>query len=221
MDVLGVTQVADALGVTPRRVRQMLAAGSLSGSRVGRAWAIDADQVSTARNRWPVVGRPWNPASAWAVLALADGREADLSPVDRSRARKRLDEGLEHLAGNLRSRATVRSFYGHPAVMPLLVGATGVVRGGISAAADHGADLLGGDGFEGYVGASDVGPLIRRLALDESAERPNVVLRIVEDAVWPFETGQRFAGRSVVAIDLLEQDDPRARRAAAELLAAS
>jgi excisionase family DNA binding protein len=220
MDLLGVTQVAEALGVTPRRVRQMLAAGSLSGSRVGRAWAIDADQVSKAKNHRPARGRPWHPASAWAVLALADGGEAVLTPVDRSRARQRLGDGLEDLAGSLRSRATVRTFYGHPSVLALLAAATDVVRSGISAAADHGADLLGGDGFEGYVRASDAGSLVSQLALDESAQRPNVVLRVVEDAVWPFQAGQRLAGRAVVAIDLLESADPRARRAATELLAA-
>lgn len=218
MSILGVAEAAEELGVSPRRVRQMLADDVLAGERVGRAWVIESEQLRQVEHRRPEVGRPWSPASAWALLALADGEDPDLSPVNRLRARKRLAEGLDVVAGRLVARADLRRFYAHPSVLDWLVDAPAVVRGGISAAAEHGADLVAGDGFEGYVRAGDLDDLVSQFGLDDQAARPNVLLRVVDDAVWPFQSSQVAAGRAVVAIDLLESDDPRSRRAGADLV---
>ena len=217
MSMLGVSEAAEQLGVSARRVRQMLADGVLDGERVGRAWIIDREQLRRVAGLRPEVGRPWSPASAWAVLALADGEQVDLSPVERSRARKRLAQGLGHLVGRLAARCDRRRFYAHPGVLDRL--ADEVVRAGISAAAHCGADLVIDESVEGYVRAGDIDHLVDQLALDDEAARPNVLLRIVDDGVWPFESDQRYAGRSVVGVDLLESEDPRSRRAGAELLA--
>lgn len=216
--MLGVGDVAAELGVSPRRVRQMLADGVLAGDRVGRVWVIDSEDVRRVGRRRPEVGRPWSASSAWAVLALADGEEPVLSPVERSRARKRLALGIGAIFGRLGGRADERRFYVHPGVLDRLADAGEVVRGGASAGAAHGADLVVGEGFEGYVRAADVEDLIGRFGLDDRAARPNVLLRVVEDSVWPFESGQVVAGRVVVAVDLLEADDPRSQRAGANLL---
>lgn len=82
------------------------------------------------------------------------------------------------------------------------------------------SDALGviSESVEGYVRASDINHLVDQLALDHQAERPNVLLRVVDGDVWPFESDQRYAGRSVVVVDLLDSEDPRSRRAGAELL---
>jgi hypothetical protein len=196
----------------------MLAHGVLAGERVGRAWVIDSNDLRQVEHRRPEVGRPWSPASAWAVLALADGEDPDLSPVERSRARRRLAQGLDVVAGRLSARAELRRFYAHPSVLDRLAAAPAVVRGGISAAAEHGADLVATDGIEGYVRANDLDQLVAKFSLDDEAGRPNVVLRVVDDAAWPFRPGQVVAGRAVVAVDLFESDDPRSRRAGADLL---
>lgn len=217
MSMLGVAEAAAELGVSERRVRQMLADGVLDGERIGRAWVIDAAQLQSVGRLRPKVGRPWSAASAWALLALADGNEPGVSPVDRSRAKKRLAEGLEHVVGRLAARAELRRFYAHPSVLDRIAQAPEMVRCGVSAAAEHGADLLASDSFEGYVRVSDLGALVSRFALDGDAERPNVVLRVVDDAVWPFSEEQRAADRAVVAVDLLESDDARSRRSGAEL----
>lgn len=215
--MLGVAEAAADLGVSERRVRQMLADGVLDGERIGRAWVIDAGHLRSVGHLRPKVGRPWSAASAWALLALADGKEPDLSPVVRSRARKRLAGGLEHAVGPLAARAELHRFYAHPSVLDRLAHAPKIVRGGASAAVDHKADLLAKDGFDGYVRASDLDALVSRFALDGDAERPNVVLRVVDDAVWPFSEGQRAADRAVVAVDLLESGDARSRRSGVEL----
>lgn len=218
MSSLGVVEAAQLLGVSPRRVRQMLSDGSLVGTRVGRAWLIQSEQLRRLENGRPEVGRPWNSASAWAVLALADGESPELSPVERSRAKKRLALGLDRVAGRLVARADGRWFYGHPSVLERLADVSDVVRSGVSAAAEHGADLLVGESFEGYVRVGDLDELVAQFSLEGQADRSNVLLRIVDDSVWPFEPGQRVAGRAVVAVDLFEADDPRTRRAGAELM---
>lgn len=220
MSMLGVVEASSELGVSPRRVRQLLADGVLAGQQVGRAWVIDSEELYHVALRRQPVGRPWNPASAWSVLALADGEEPDLSPVERSRARKRLAQGLERVAVRLAARADPQWFYAHPGVLDRLAEAPGVVRAGVSASAEHGVGLVVGDGFESYLRAGDLDEFVERFGLDDRAARPNILLRVVGDAVWPFRPGQRTAGRAVVAVDLLESDEPRARRAGAELLGA-
>ncbi len=216
--MLGVSEAAAELGVSPRRVRQMLADGVLVGERVGRLWVVGSEQLGQARHGRPEVGRPWSAASAWAVLALADGKEPVLSPVERSRAKKRLAEGLGSVSGRLKARADRQLFYGHPSVLDRIADVLGVVRSGVSAASVHGADLVVGEGFEGYVRASDLDALVSQFGLDSNSARPNVLLRVVEDDAWPFEPGQKSAGRSVVVMDLIESDEPRTHRAGAELL---
>lgn len=217
MSVLGVAEAAVALGVSERRVRQMLAGGVLEGQRIGRAWVIDAGQLRSVERRRPQVGRPWSATSAWALLALADGGEPDVSPVERSRAKKRLVDGLEHVVGRLGARADLRRFYAHPSALDRIARDPEIVRGGVSAAAEHGADVIASERFEGYLRASGLDALVSRFSLDGDAERPNVVLRVVDDAVWPFSEEQRAAGRAIVAVDLLESDDARSRRSGIEL----
>jgi len=218
MPSLVVSDAAAELGVSQRRVRQMLASGELQGDRVGRSWILSAEEVERASRRGVDAGRRWNAASAWAVLCLAAGDEVELSPVERSRAKQRLAGGLESLIGRLSSRAHLKHFYAHPGVLDYLADAPAVVRGGVSAAAEYDAGLMVVGEFEGYVRDGDLDELISRFALDESADRHNVSLRIVPDHAWPFAAGQAIASMPVVAVDLLEADDPRARRAGAELL---
>jgi len=218
MPLIGVSEAAVELGVSARRVRQMLAGGLLDGERVGRAWMIEAKNLRRVGRSRPKVGRPWSDASAWAVLALAERQASGLSPVERSRAKKRLALGLDKIADRLAARADQRSFYVHPSVLVQLRESSNVVRGGVSAAADVGADILAQGEYEGYVSSRQIVELVSSLGMDEQAARPNVVLRVVDESVWPFEPGQRVAGRSVVAVDLLESDDPRSRRAGMNLL---
>ena len=54
--------------------------------------------------------------------------------------------------------------------------------------------------------------------MEERSERANVVLRVVEDHLWPFPEGAAVAPPAVAAVDLLECDDERSKRAGAELL---
>ncbi len=218
MDVVSVVEAAEYLEVSPRRVRQMLADDLLDGRQIGREWAIERRSLDSLRQHRGPVGRPWRALSAWAVLAIADGDGSDLSPMDRSRARRRLaEQGLAGLVARLGVRAEMRRFYGHPSVLKPLGAEPDVVRSGVSAAANHGADIVAPDFLEAYVPEARIAAIANQYGLDPNAERPNVVLRVVDDAVWPFAPEEEVASRSVVAVDLLEAGDERSRRAGAEL----
>jgi excisionase family DNA binding protein len=62
MDYLTVQQAADLLGVTPRRVQAMVAAGRLPAVRFGRAFAIRRADLALVVERRP--GRPEKAATA-------------------------------------------------------------------------------------------------------------------------------------------------------------
>jgi excisionase family DNA binding protein len=56
MKVIGTTEAAKRLGVTPNRVRALIEAGRLKAQRVGREFAINPSDLKDVRNR--KVGRP-------------------------------------------------------------------------------------------------------------------------------------------------------------------
>jgi len=218
MQIVNVAEAADQLGVSARRVRRMLADGLIPGLRIGRAWAIEQRLLDSFKSHRASVGRPWNPSSAWAVLAVVDGQDSALAPVDRSRARYRLRErGLLGVVERLAARAQRQRFYGHPSVLGRLENEPSLVLSGVSAAVHHRADILASDFIEAYIPSSQARIIIERNGLEADAERSNIVLRVVDDAVWPFANGVRVAPRAVVAVDLLESEDERSRRAGLEL----
>ena len=217
MEVMNVARAAEVLDVSPRRVRQLLESGQLAGQQLGRSWVIDRSDIDRLRRNG--AGRPWSSSSAWAVLELAAGHEPELSPVERARARGRLaDHGLGGLLVQLRTRADRREVYAHPSVLNGIVGDGRVVRGGVSAAHEHQADLIAQDAAEVYVRASEVAELVESYALDEDADRPNVILHVVDDEVWPFGDQQQVVSWPVVAVDLLDADNERSQRAGRELI---
>ena len=219
MAIVGVTEAASQLGLTPRRVRQMISAGMLPARRVGRSWAIDERDLRLAGARRRPPNRPWKPASAWAVLAAADGFEPpSLTPYERHRVRKRLAVGLPNLIAHLSERARRRTFYAHPSTVDLVAAMPGVVRTAASAVDEHQIDLVGPGPAEAYVSQAVFEQIAANHPLEERTERPNLVLRVVADGDWPFPEGTVVAPRAVTAVDLLESDDERARRAGVQLL---
>lgn len=217
MAMVGVKAASQSLGVSPRRVRQMIADGDLPASRVGRVWVISEPALNAARRP---AHRPWKPASAWAVLAAADGSPLEGIPAyERHRAFERLKRGLAEIVGCLAERAKKRCFYAHPADVARILASRDVVRSGPSVAVDYGGDLVGPGPDEAYVSESSLGQVLASYHLEERNDRPNVVFRVVADDDWPFSEGVKVAPRAVVAVDLLESHDDRSRRTGRELLA--
>ena len=211
-------EAAEHLGVSPRRVRQMLSDGTLDGHRVGHGWAIEERSLRSAAAWRRPAHRPWKPSSAWAVLALADGIEPRCNSYERNRAAQRLAVGLPNLLDRLGSRARRRNFYAHPGTRDRIAVQRGVVRTAASASPEHAIGIVGSGPLDAYLKECDLQAVRGAFVMEERSERANVVLRVVEDHVWPFPEGAAVAPPAVVAVDLLESEDERCRRAGAELL---
>lgn len=231
MSDLSVADAARRLQVSPRRVRALLEDGRLQGRLVGGRWLLSSGDVEHRRQLALPAGRPLSQASAWhvlAVLARADDALRDLAPPMRSRARARATElrlsqpaeMARRWRSALRSRARISEFYAHPSVVRELLDDPRIVRSGISAASDLGADLMVAGGAEGYVRSRDLPQLQDKYALNpHPGARANVRLRVVDDdqARWLFR--QRVAPAAVVAADLMEREASRDREAGIKLAA--
>lgn len=118
---------------------------------------------------------------------------------------------LKRLAPRLKGRADVLRLRAHPAALRRIAQEPQVVLSGASAASELGLEISAPDVLEAYIPAKQVAKLARRYRLGVSSE-PNLILHTVEGP-WPFEPDCRIVPLSFAAIDLLESDDPRARRA--------
>lgn len=221
--LLSVREAAERLGVGPVAVRQHIAAGRLPAVKRGRSWWLDERAVQRMVRQRLGGGRPLSPQMAWAVLLLASGDDSaaqDAAGRDRywSRVRGWLREhSLREHAARLRSRAEMEEFDVHPSELRRILDRPDVLATGISAGDAVG--LVGrASSIEVYAPAGR-----RRAIVDEHALMAGagpVRVRWVPDGVWPLLDGDRDrrAPRAAVLLDLLESDEPRARREAARAL---
>jgi len=233
MELLSVKQAAVLLGVDDSRVRQLLHDGKLQGQRVGGRWLVAGESVRDRKDRGPRSRRPLSVRNAWGVLAVLDGhRPVGLSDAEKSRVMKRLRNLLAHerlaaalLRELLAARAEVRLYRVHSGMVPVLLAAQDVVRGGASAAAQAGADYVALGRAEIYVHPDRVDKLEAEFGMVRDHERGNVSLRIPPAEMWSFLTSRsgsagqgHDAPTSVVAADLLDLHEGRADAAGAGLI---
>jgi hypothetical protein len=220
--LISVPDAADALGLSPARVRLLAANGGLPAQKIGGRWLVERNGVEKRRSRGSAGGRPFAPRNAWAVLNLASGEEVDqIDSVTRSRLRRLLSfEGLSSLAPRLERRAQVHRYSGHPGEIPYVLADKRLVASGVSAARAIGLDLLSGNEADGYVSDSDLDGFVEEHALlPAAAVDANVVLRLVPDDVWAdFLKGRPHASEAAIALDLAEDVDSRSRAAGVMLL---
>lgn len=221
--LLTVGESAGLLGLTPVAVRRRIEVGSLPATKYGREWLLDRADVERSARLSSKAGRVMSASMAWSVLLLASGepeRAAAMAGSDRYRARARawLDQhSLVDDGPRLRGRAVSEPFDVHPSELRRLVARDDVLPTGASVARVVG--LVGGaDAAEFYAPAG----LRRDLVAQHGMEVGNGAVRVrwVADDVWELLlAGQRAeAPRAAVLVDLLEGDDPRARREAARAL---
>jgi hypothetical protein len=220
--LISVPDAADALGLSPARVRLLAANGGLPAQKIGGRWLVERNGVEKRRSRGSAGGRPFAPRNAWAVLGLASGEEVDqIDSVTRSRLRRLLSfEGLSSLAPRLERRAEVYRFSGHPGEIRHVLADKRLVASGVSAAQEVGLDVMSGREADGYVSGSDLNGFVEEHALfPVAAVDANVVLRVVLDDVWAeFLKGRPHAPEAAVALDLAEDLDPRSRAAGEKLI---
>jgi excisionase family DNA binding protein len=224
-DWLSVAQAAARLQVSPRRVRQLLAAGELAGEDIGGRALLDAAQVERRAARRPPPGRPYSPALAWMLLVLlSDPGSTAVSSADRStryRLRRLLaqlsepdEHGSEGWEALLRRRANPHRYWIHPGVLEQVFADPRVSAGRARAAAAYGLDVSPGDDALGYVAQADLADLEARYALE-----PDSAGGLELQAYHPQPAGTTpLVGRPVpvaaAMLDMLESDDVRLQRMA-------
>lgn len=220
---MSVAEVAEDLALSPVVVRQHLTEGVLSGRRIGREWLVDVRSVNALKQNRPQPGRPMSPAVAWSVLLTASGdREGAKAAVGGERSFYRAlrwlrEHSLADDRSGLRRRAEVERFDAHPAEVRRLARSSDLLRSGLAAGASVGL-VGGGKDLDAYAPASRREPLIDKHALEPS--NGPVLVRWVPDHLWLLldRDGDGVAPRAAVLLDLLEGDEPRARREARRAL---
>ncbi|HEY2181086.1 MAG TPA: helix-turn-helix domain-containing protein [Solirubrobacteraceae bacterium] len=223
--LLSVNEAATRLGVSPAAVRQRIASGRLPAVKRGRSWWLDERAVQRHVRQPASSGRPLSPSMAWAIILLASGDEKAAKRLARrerypSRMRAWLDaHPLHEHASKLRSRAEIEDLAGHPSELERLLARASVLLTGASA-----GDVVGlvgkGPGVEVYAPVGDRAAILGEHALTPASDGL-IRIRWVPDELWPdlHQEGDPRAPRAAVLLDLLESDDPRARREAARVLA--
>lgn len=216
---LSAGEAADRLGMSERAVTQLALSGALAAVKRGNVWWIDAEAVARRAREGRSAGRPLSPAVAWAVILLAsdDPRWRALGRHGHQprRAREWLrSHELSNEAYRLAGRARRETFDAHPTEASRVVARPDVMRTGISAAVEVG--LPGGqDEVELYAPEDERKAIMVEHGLQ--ARRGSVLMRWVPVEIWQHIKAD-VAPRPAILLDLLEHDDPRARREAREAL---
>lgn len=220
-DLLSIPEAADELSLHPSRVRALAADGALPAIKIGRHWAIDRAAVARRLRGKHGAGRPFEPHNAWALLLLASGDKPDwLSAKEHWRFRQLLRvDGLSGLASRLERRGRRRELDAHPGELSHVLADRHLIRSGVSAAGSYELDLVSGAEADGYLAASRLNEFEHAHALEPaSLGAGNVLVRVVPDSAWHFSPGQNAAPQAAVALDLVDDVDPRSQRAGRELL---
>jgi excisionase family DNA binding protein len=210
---VGVRDVAAQLGVSERRVRQLIEAGALPARRVAGRLLVEETVIPRSR---PVT-RPMSARMAWAFICLLSGDVESMSVSERERIRLRakLQELLRRsdpavlLRSWLRQRATLLALAAHASEVEGLLDDPRVVPSGIS---DLRSGMSAGHEVEGYVDRANVGPLMAE-HLMAAVSPPNVWLHVVDRAV------PSPAPLGLVIADLADHDRPREDARVHDLLA--
>ncbi|GAA3290261.1 helix-turn-helix domain-containing protein [Dactylosporangium vinaceum] len=214
MALLTVTEVAQRLGVSARRVQYLIARGELRALARGVVDDASVDRLLAARGGSRT--RPWSEATAWAAVALLSDRNAPwVGDSQRSRLRGRLRRlDSPELVVRARARATASRYAGHPSTGPRL--RNEIVDTAAGAAVLGLADTAAVDG---YVSANALDQLIARhgLVLDDNGRFT------IRATGMPIEIVAELAeaGPVLAALDLAESPDTRERRAGRQALTAA
>lgn len=210
--LLTVSDAAGRLGVSPGRVRQMVHSRELGAYKLGGVWVVPRASFREYAERRRPTGRPWSRATAWDVLLSAAGKADGMPEARRRRAERMLSRGLISLIGRLHSRADRHAYKAMGADTAVVREHSAAVRTGVSSC-HSGLSALGE--AEVYVRRSDLYGVERDAHLVPVASdvRPNVLIRSVDDDVWPFAAEDNEPPLVVVALDMLDNEDGGTMRA--------
>jgi len=215
MSEVGVSAAARMLGVSPVRVRQLIAGGGIAARQVAGRWLVEVASLPSAPRR----GRPMSPRIAWALVELGEGRRAGwLGSEEAYRLRSRRDALAADAAPELLLRSWLAAraqrhqfaapdpgrLFDDPRLVPSGISDP---RSGMSAA---------GHQVEAYVRVNDLEDVLAdHLAVPADRSRANAWLHAA--AMLP----DRPVPVMLVAADLAEHDGPRELGRARDLIAAA
>jgi excisionase family DNA binding protein len=209
---MSIAEASRQLGVSVRQVQRLTSSGVLTHiGTVGRTKLIDAASVQRVKMRGISPGRPWSMNTiAASIDLLAGGEGTRQSSVERKRLHGRLGGmSAEDLVRATCSRAEVRryrasaSFLDHVRNVVALTGVAATDKDP-ALAKEFGLSRSAQISVDGYVDKRTADRLIRTCHLIEDAEG-NVTLRVTETEIL------KRINTVIVALDLAESLDPRAR----------
>lgn len=223
-----VSEVASRLGVSPQRVRALIASGDLDARFIGRTWFVDPVSLDRYRHaRQPSAGRALSPVTAWAALLTRFGSEVDdrtqqnFHLIDERRARVRAlrARAVDDWRWLARRRCTVQRYATRPAYVTRIAREGDAVRAGVSSGLRHGL-VDGTESIDLYGGVSTIGRIVERYRLCPDP-MGNVTLRTIniDDPGQLAIICSAELPALVVAVDLLEDRDARTAAAGHMLFA--
>lgn len=219
---LSVAEAAARLRVSPRRVRQLLDAGDLTGDTVGRHVLVDSASVERRLTAEVPPGRPTGAKMAWAVLAAltSDGTAQPHDRLLRHRLAKLLAERrpADDWVTLLRRRATAQRYWAHPGVIDELLADPEVSVGRARAAALAGLRVSPGDDAVAYVRAAALPRLVQRYALQPDPDGRLEIRVVPEDAGEFAPVPGAPVPLAAAVLDMAESPDARMRAVAAQWL---
>jgi excisionase family DNA binding protein len=210
---LSVAEVAERLGVSPRRVRERIELGDLSARRIGRSWVVEETQLAGSAR----VSRPMSVRVSWAFLdLLAGGRAESVSQPERSRLRRKQEQlisagadGPALMRSWLRRRAAPLWLSVASSDLEDLKADERVVPSGVS---DPRSGVSAADLVEGYVDRRDLAAVQSDFLLSAKGSH-NVLFHVVDGPV-----PSSPVPLPVLIADLADHDGPRENAAAAALI---
>jgi excisionase family DNA binding protein len=187
-DVLTVQQAAERLALPTQRVRELLAREELAGERVGSMWVISTEDVERLLRRKRPVGRAFGKRQAWAVIHEVEPTltKPALANEEQRRAIRHVKRPFEELVPRLRRRAGLRYLSVDRQRLQALSNDSRCLIGGPEAARKYGVRTAPEQPVELYLRASDVEAIEDAYLTVPDRRFANLVLRMIEDPVWPF-----------------------------------
>ncbi len=221
MSSISVPEAAQRLGVSEGRVRQRIADGSLPAERVGGRWVIAESSLPAARDR--LHARPLSERMSAAVLALLDHQVPDVSPQEKSRARKyakRLMEADVEAAALMRAwfkeRASRRYFRAAEADLAALGQDNRLALSGVSAPQ---SGIVAQGLVEGYASAADLESLVDDYFLVPGrVADSNVIIHVPNGSEQSPVRDRVSESKALLAADLAEHNGPREDARVRELI---
>ena len=199
MEVLSAQEAAEYLGVTARRIWQMLDDGTLRSVSDGPVLLdrIDVEHLAHVQSRSP--GRPVAPSKAWDEISTFQLLEFDG------------EAALDAWRRKMRPRADWRRMHVHRSVFQELVESRLLVASGLRSAEFYGVPVeLDVGKFIGYVALSDLDEIPPGVPVETGAGW-NVELGVVPDDSWRFGRSARFADPVTTWLDLQDHRHRSAR----------